>query len=151
MFILNPECMNTFEASASIHIDASPEKVWETLTTPEKVKQYMFGSDVETDWKKGSKIRYTGEYEGKPFEEKGEILEVEENKHLKTTNFSSMTGQEDKPENYVTVDYAIEEEGEGTRLTITQGNIREEKSVEGSRKNWEGVLQGFKKVAEIEE
>lgn len=143
--------MDTFEASASIHIDATPQHVWETLTTPGKIKQYMFAADVETDWKKGSKIRYTGEYEGKPFEEKGEILEVEKNKRLKTTNFSSMTGQEDKPENYVTVDYTIEEEGDGSRLTVTQGNIREEKSVDGSRKNWEGVLQGFKKVAEIEE
>jgi uncharacterized protein YndB with AHSA1/START domain len=40
-------------ATAEAEIDASPAKVWTALTDPEQIKQYMFGSRVETDWKQG--------------------------------------------------------------------------------------------------
>ena len=43
-------------AKAEITINASIEKVWDALVNPEKIKQYMFGSDVISDFKEGSKI-----------------------------------------------------------------------------------------------
>lgn len=59
-----------------------------------------------------------------------------------------MIGQEDKLENYVIVDYWIEEDGDGFRIMIIQGNICDEKSVVGSEKNWNGVFEVFRKVVE---
>lgn len=139
---------DTFTAETSIVIDAPAAEVWQALTDPAIIRKYMFGAEVESDWKEGGKIRYFGEYQGKPFEEKGEIKKIEPNKLLQATNYSSMTGKEDKPENYDLVTYTLEEKDGKTTITITQDNIKSEKAVEGSKANWNGVLQGMKKAVE---
>jgi uncharacterized protein YndB with AHSA1/START domain len=61
-----------YVATAEIEIDAPPTKVWSALTDPDQIKQYMFGSEVVTDWRQGSQIVWKGEYEGKEYEDKGE-------------------------------------------------------------------------------
>ena len=135
-------------ATTSVTIHAPASKVWEALVTPKIVKQYMFGADVESDWKVGSAIRYTGVYDGKPFEEKGEIKQFEPKKVFQATNFSSMSEQEDKPENYALVTYRLKADGSKTKLTISQNNIGSEKGVENSKTNWKGVLRSLKQTVE---
>ena len=54
-------------AKAVTLIAATKNKVWEALITPSAIKEYMFGSDVETDWKKGGKISWKGEFKGKKY------------------------------------------------------------------------------------
>ena len=68
---------DTTTARASVDLKASAEKVWDALTDPAKIKQYLFGTDTECDWRVGSRIYYRGEWEGKHYEDKGEILEIE--------------------------------------------------------------------------
>jgi uncharacterized protein YndB with AHSA1/START domain len=135
-------------ATASIILNAPPERVWRALTTPAEIKQYLFGTDAHSDFKKGSAITYTGEWEGKKYEDKGVIIESIPNALLHTTYFSSMTGKEDKPENYSNVYYRIEPTGKQTVLTITQDNNANEKSRDHSQANWNMVLQSLKKVVE---
>src|SRR5688500_11537279 len=112
----------TYIAKAETVINAPAEKVWEALTNPDMVKQYLFGTTVKSDWKVGSPITYSGEWEGKKYEDKGRILEVVPNKKLVSTYFSSMSGKEDKPENYNEVCYLLEPAGDGTKITIVQDN-----------------------------
>jgi uncharacterized protein YndB with AHSA1/START domain len=38
------------------YIIAPPEKVWEALTSPKFTRQYWFETDLESDWKVGSKV-----------------------------------------------------------------------------------------------
>jgi uncharacterized protein YndB with AHSA1/START domain len=135
-------------ATASITLNAPPEKVWKALTDPALIKQYLFGTDAHSDFKKGSAITYTGEWEGKKYEDKGEIIEAIPNALLHTTYFSSMSGKEDKPENYSNVYYRIEPTGRQTILTITQDNNADQQSRDHSQANWNMVLQSFKKVVE---
>ena len=40
----------TYVAKATINIDAPTSKVWDALTKPELIKQYLFGTEVTTDW-----------------------------------------------------------------------------------------------------
>ena len=47
-----------FEAVSTVTIAAPIDEVWDALTNPEKVKQYMHGTNLSTDWKKGSPIRW---------------------------------------------------------------------------------------------
>ena len=61
-------------AEAAVDIEASPSEVWGSLTDPEAIKQYFLGADVETDWRVGSPITFRGEWQGKSYEDKGEIL-----------------------------------------------------------------------------
>jgi uncharacterized protein YndB with AHSA1/START domain len=75
-------------ATAQCEIGAPPEKVWRALTDPELIKKYMFGSEVKTDWKPGSPITWTGEFEGRQYQDKGEIIAVEPERLIEVTHFS---------------------------------------------------------------
>lgn len=139
---------NKLTATASITLNATPERVWKALTDPAEIKQYLFGTDAHSDFKKGSTITYTGEWEGKKYEDKGVIVDVEPNRLLHTTYFSSMSGKEDRPENYANVYYRIEPAGHQTILTIVQDNNPDEKSRDHSQANWNMVLMSLKKLIE---
>jgi len=135
-------------ANTKITIDASPDRVWAALTTPEMIKQFMFGADVHTDWKVGGPLTYTGEYQGKPYEEKGTIKRIEPGKVLAATHYSSMSGKPDVPENYALVTWELQPKDGATVLTVAQDNIENEKGVEQSKQNWTGVLRTIKKIVE---
>lgn len=135
-------------AKAATTIDAPAPKVWDALTKPALIKQYLFGTEVTSDWKVGSPISYKGEWQGKPYEDKGEILEVEPGKRLVSTFWSALSGLPDTPENYNTVRYELTPDGDATRLTITQDNNASEEAATHSKENWQTVLDGMKKLIE---
>lgn len=128
-------------------VKAPLKKVWEALTDADIVKQYFFGSNQETNWKVGSPIRFWGEYEGQKYEDKGEVLEYEQNKKLAFSYLSSWSGLPDEPDNYLYVSYEVKEVPEGTQLSITQSNYDEEKA-KHSEANWATVIDGLKKIVE---
>lgn len=131
-----------------ITINASPDKVWRALTDPEMIKQYLFGTEASSDWKKGSSLTYRGEWNGKPYEDKGTIIDMQPGKLLHTTYYSPMSGKEDKPENYNNVIYTLDASGDGTTLTLTQDNIKDEAELEHMNKNWSMVLDAMKRLLE---
>jgi uncharacterized protein YndB with AHSA1/START domain len=87
-------------AATTISIDATAAEVWKALTSPELIKKYLMGTDVSSDWKEGSTITYSGEYNGKKYQDKGIIKKIEPGKILQSTYRSSISEKEDKPENY---------------------------------------------------
>ncbi len=137
-----------YEAKVSVVINASSKKVWEALTNPKLIKQYLFGTDTVTDWKNGSQIKWKGVWEGKSYEDKGEVIEAVPEKILRYTYWSSMSGLEDKKENYVTVSCIITNQKNNVKLTITQDNIKTKESKEHSEKSWSTVGEELKKIAE---
>jgi uncharacterized protein YndB with AHSA1/START domain len=139
---------NKFIAKATARINAPASKVWAALTTPEIMKQYLFGADVITDWKVGSPIIYRGEWEGKPFEDKGTILKFEPEKRLVSTHWSPLSGVPDTPENYHTVTYELLGKDGSTEVTITQDNNASEEEKLHSEQNWKTMLDGLKKMLE---
>jgi uncharacterized protein YndB with AHSA1/START domain len=135
-------------ATTQITVHAPSQKVWDALTTPALIKQYLMGADVHTDWKVGGPLEYTGSYQGKPFKEKGTIKKLEPGKLLQATHFSTSSGKEDKPENYALVTWKLHDEGGATVVSVSQDHIESEKGVEASKKNWTAVLEGLKKTVE---
>jgi uncharacterized protein YndB with AHSA1/START domain len=135
-------------ASASVTIDASPDRVWQALTDPAIIKRYMFGSDVTSDWTLGSSITYAGEYDGKKYEDHGEILEIEPTRLLRSTHFSPLSGQPDIPENYHTLTYTLERVGARTTLELTQDNNSSDDEAAHSASNWKLMLEALKSVVE---
>lgn len=135
-------------ATANISIHASAERVWDALVDPEQIKQYLFGTRATSDWQKGSSITYTGEWNGKLYEDKGAIVDIIPGKILHTTYYSSMSGKEDIPENYANVVYQIDPEEDQTILTVTQDNIDTEEAMQHSRDNWNQVLERLKTMIE---
>ncbi len=138
-----------FEAIKTVTIHASKRDVWNVLTNPDKVKEYMHGTEMSTDWKEGGPIFWRGEWKGRPYEDKGTVLAVEPQKLLSYTHWSPMGGSEDKPENYHTVTYALSGEDGETTLTLTQdNNPTQEEAEKMANQNWGPVMDGLKAVAE---
>jgi len=135
---------------ASVTIHATAAKVWEALTTPKIIKKYFFGTDAVSDWQVGSPLIFKGEWQGKHYEDKGTILEIVPQKLFKYNYWSSMSGIEDKPENYVDVTYEILGKDNDITLSVTQENIPDEKMKEHSEQNWNKVLGDLKKLLEGE-
>ena len=135
-------------AEATVIVAAPPAKVWAALTDPDQVSQYLMGTELQTDWQPGSPITWTGDYEGKPYVDKGEVLEVEENRRLAYTHFSPLTGAEDLPENYHTLWWSLEEVSGGTQVVLNQDNNATAEEADQNADNWQGVLLSLKKVAE---
>jgi uncharacterized protein YndB with AHSA1/START domain len=133
--------------TAEVEISASPQQVWSALTDPELIRQYFFGSTVETSWEPGTPITWSGEYDGTSYQDKGEIIEVVPDQRLVVTHFSPMTGQDDVPENYHRLTYSLEKEGDATRLTLEQDNTPEE-SVGDFQSNWDTMLGNLKELVE---
>jgi uncharacterized protein YndB with AHSA1/START domain len=135
-------------ARATTTVNASASKVWEAITKPELIKQYLFDTDVISDWKVGSPILYRGQWQGKPFEDRGKILELEPEQRLVSTHWSPLSGVPDLPENYHTVTYQLMEKDGGTEVTILQDNNASEEEKSHSESNWKTVLDGLKKLVE---
>ncbi len=139
---------STITGRVSIEIDAPVQKVWEALTTPEIIKQYFFGTTAVSDWKVGSSIIFKGEWEGKSYIDKGTILSILPLKMFRYNYWGSMSGIEDKPENYAIITYNLFEDGDITLLTIVQENIPDRKMKEHSEKNWNTVLHNLRDLLE---
>jgi uncharacterized protein YndB with AHSA1/START domain len=137
----------TATAQVSRVIPAKAEDVWKTLTTKEGMKAYMLGADVETDWKVGSPITMKGEFNGKPYEDRGEVRAFEPKKCFSYTHVSSAAPD---AEHLVTVEIAPHERG--TEVMITQANAdgrvtdadREHKAQ--YEKTWAMMLEGLEKA-----
>jgi uncharacterized protein YndB with AHSA1/START domain len=141
-------------ADVSQSIESDPAQVWEALINPEKIREYYLGAEVETDWKVGSPITWRGEWQGKPYSDKGEILDVEPLRHLAYSHWSPMTGSEDVAENYHRVDIDLTEVDGGTEVRLRQSNLLggvtegDRQSRAEFEKNWRSMLQGLRKVVE---
>ena len=132
----------------SITINATVSKVWDALTNTDLIKIYFFGTECISDWKKGSTILYKGTYEGKPYEDKGNILDIEKEKFILYNYWSSFSGTEDIPANYSVIKYELSADNNETTFTITQVGFKTQETHDHSATNWGYVMDGLKKMLE---
>ncbi len=143
-----PPVLSEAAQTTSVTINAPSTKVWDALTQNDKRKQWFFGVDTKTDWKEGSPLIHTGEFEGKPYKDKGEILEIEPGRMLVHTHWSDMSGLPDKPENYQTVSFMLTEVDGKTTVTVAESNFPNAKAREVSEASWQKALDGLKRLVE---
>ena len=110
----------------------------------------FLGSKVETDWEVGHAVTFSGEWQGKPFKDFGEIKSVDEGKEL---SFSHWSKTPERPENYHVVRYDLEPTGGKTKVTLSQFNHGPKPEVDEAtaaelKKTWTMMLDGLKKAAE---
>jgi uncharacterized protein YndB with AHSA1/START domain len=139
---------NTVIAQAQVEINAPIAKVWDALVDPALIKHYMFGTNAVSDWHEGAPIVWQGEWEGKPYEDKGRILQFKPEHVLQYSHYSPLAGQPDVPENYHTVTIALSPAGAGTIVALSQDNNATEEEREHSEQNWGTMLEGLKRFLE---
>ena len=118
--------LHEYIAQVSERIFAPASKVWEALVTP----------SIEMD--------------GNTYEDRGTILAIEPGAMLKYSYWSSLSGIEDKPENYVDITYEVKEHEGKTMITISQENIPSEKMKYHAIETWTKVLKNLKELLEEE-
>ena len=137
------------EVSESIDVHATPGRVWEVLTNPEIIKEYLFGTQTVTDWKVGSPEFFHGEYNGTTYKDKGVILENIPNQKISYSYWSGFSGTEDKPENYSKVTYTISPKENGiTTFIWTQKGYPDETRRDHSQNGMTDFLKQIKGIME---
>ena len=110
-------------------MNAPSARVWKALVDPKAIKQYMFGTNVVSEWHEGATIIWKGEWQGKSYEDKGVILQLEPGRTIQYSHFSPLSGLPDKPENYHTVTIELSYKDNQTLVSLTQ-----DKNADGRRK-----------------
>lgn len=131
-----------------ITIHASAEAVWDVLVNPEKIKQYLYGTNTISDWKEGGPIIFTGEWEGKMYTDKGTILKLEKHSIFKYSYYSSFSPLPDLPENYASVKFMLEPLQGTIVLRLEQQGFSDDAAFEHSDMNWNSILMQMKAMAE---
>ncbi|MDR6972634.1 SRPBCC family protein [Leifsonia shinshuensis] len=143
--------MGEYVARAEIDVEAPRRTVWRVLTSNGAHPEIMFGAEVVSDWRLGSRIVWRGEWQGQSFEDHGRVIELEDLQEpwrIVLTHFSPLSGLPDEPENYHTLRFELDEIPGGTRITLDQDNNPTREAAEHSRANWAKMLEGVKAVAE---
>ena len=140
----------TAQVSRTLH--APVDEVWRVLTDARKVGSLFMGSTVETNFHVGSPITFRGEFKGKAYEDKGQILAAEPGRTLSFSHYSGLSGAPDTPDNYHVVSFALTPDGRRTKVTLTQRNLKggvkpsDEAHRDEYEKNWSTVLDGLAKT-----
>jgi uncharacterized protein YndB with AHSA1/START domain len=132
----------------TIQIQAPAAAVWDALVNPDKIKVYFFGTEVISDWTPGSRIIFQGEYQGQQYQDGGTILDIRPAKLLQYTYWSSMSGMDDKQENYALVTYQLSEKDGSTELRVEQKGFAKSDARNHAEQNWTAVLDKVKELSE---
>ena len=137
-------------AEAHIEINADADNIWNALIDPQEIKKYMFGAKVTSNWEEGGDITWEGEMNGKPYKDKGKVIQLRPAQLLQYTHFSPLANVPDTPENYhsITIELTPREDEAVTKVSLSQDNNKTDKEKDESQKNWQAMLQGLKKVVE---
>ncbi|WP_308121564.1 SRPBCC domain-containing protein [Actinotalea ferrariae] len=137
-------------ATVETRVAARRDDVWRVLTAPGSRPEIMFGAETVTDWQVGSPVVWRGEWDGKAFEDKGQVLEVDAGRRLVVTHWSPLSGAPDVPESYHTLTWTLEDDGAGTVVRLEQDNNASPEEAEHSAANWRTMVDGLRTVAEGE-
>jgi uncharacterized protein YndB with AHSA1/START domain len=140
--------MRDIDTSATVTIDAPAERVWAAITTPELIKEWFFGVDTEAEWRPGGTLVHRGTYQGQPYEDKGEILEIEPPTSLVHTHWSPAAGLPDQPEHYQRVTWSLRGRDAVTELTVSEQNLPSEEAKAISDQSWSMVLDNLRRLLE---
>ena len=140
--------MNHFVVTRSMMLQASPARVWDTLTNPAMTRRYMNDCAVSSDWLIGSPIRWNDDENRLRY--KGDILEYEPGRKITYSCFDPRAGEDDHPSSYMHVSYVVVPRNGVTELLVTLSNFGDHDSrAEQAAENWDlEVLPKLKSLAE---
>jgi uncharacterized protein YndB with AHSA1/START domain len=131
----------------TIYIAATPERVWQALTTAEFSRQYFFGFAVEMETRVGGSFIVRAPDGSTHID--GEVLACDPPSRLSVTWNVNWPGLVEKLGQTI-VTYEIAQIGDAVRLTMTEAHERvlPEDILSGGRMGWPAILSSLKSVLE---
>jgi uncharacterized protein YndB with AHSA1/START domain len=132
-----------------VFIKATPEQIWEAITTPEFTMQYFHGSRVEGEWESGGAYRGYSPDRSQVWVE-GEVLESDPPRRLQHT-WRSLYNEDQAKEPASRVTWEIEERDGGVSiLRVTHDELERSPltAVGVSGEGWMHVISGLKTLLE---
>ena len=134
----------------TIYIAATPEKVWQALTSAEFSRKYFFGNAVDVDLRVGGS--YVVRTPDGALHISGEVIECDPPKKLTITfnvNWPALIERLGS----TLVTYEIEPAGDAVRLTMTESHDRplNDDILSGGRQGWPAILSSLKSLLETGE
>jgi uncharacterized protein YndB with AHSA1/START domain len=131
----------------TIYIAATPEKVWQALTSAEFSRKYFFGNAVEVDLRVGG--AYVVRTADGSLHISGEVIECDPPKKLTMTFNVNWPALIEKL-GPTLVTYEIEPFGEVVKLTLLQSHDRpiSDDILSGGRSGWPAILSSLKSLLE---
>lgn len=126
-----------------ILIEASRKTVWDYLTLPTLMKEWMGDEEMEidilSDWKIGGSFVIKG-FHHVLFENRGTILKLKPETVFEYEYLSSMSNLEDVPGNYTTISFHLEAKGDQTELRVETNNFPTFEIYKHLEFYWNGTL-----------
>ncbi|WP_214475230.1 SRPBCC domain-containing protein [Mesorhizobium sp. dw_380] len=136
----------------TIAIDAGPAEVWQVLTTPGMIPQWMSDEEltVSLQGHEGGAIVIRGVLHGMPFENHGTVRMFEPQKSFAYSYWSTLSASRlaDAPENHTVVSFALAPADGGTLLTLTLSDFAEPAIRPHANLYWGPTLRILKAVCE---
>jgi uncharacterized protein YndB with AHSA1/START domain len=136
----------------TVTINAPASAVWDALTLPHIMKQWMAEPDVHvdivTDWNVGGPISIRGVLSRVPFENRGTVLQWEPMRLLRYSHLSSLSRLPDRPENYSIFEFRLTPLDERTSLVLTIENFPTEVILRHLDFYWRTTVEVLKKMIE---
>ncbi len=131
----------------TIYIAATPEQVWQALTSAEFSRQYFFGNAVEIDLRIGG--AFIVRTPDGALHITGEVFECDPPRQLTVTFNVNWPALIEKL-GPTLVTYEIEQAGSTVRLTMTESHDRpiDDDILSGGRAGWPAILSSLKSVLE---
>ncbi len=131
----------------TIYIAATPEAVWQALTSAEFSRKYFFGNAVEVDLKVGG--AYVVRQPDGSLHISGEVVECDPPRKLTITFNVNWPALIEKLGSTL-VTYEIEPAGDAVRLTMTEAHDRPlgDDILSGGRQGWPAILSSLKSLLE---
>ena len=123
------------------------QNAWNILVDPQRASELWWGSTVESDFTAGHPIIWKGEWEGKPFEDRGTILQVQAPTLLQYSHWSPSMGP-DVEENRNILTWRLSEESGAVRITFQHTNIATQEMKDHSEPMWNQLLARMKELLE---
>jgi uncharacterized protein YndB with AHSA1/START domain len=133
-----------------VAIQAKPSVVWKALTHPDSMNQWMFDSklDIITDWRIGGAMIIRGHLNGKPFENRGVVLQFVPGRVLQYSHLSSLLNLPDTPENHTLVGFAVTHQEDRTVVSLTLDNFPTESTYKHLAFYWTVALDLLRRFVE---
>ncbi len=136
----------------SIRINASPKAVWEALTQPGLMKNWMADSAIEiiTTWEVGSPIIINIEEVSykTSFKNTGIVLQFLEERVLEYSHLSSISRLADEAENYTIIRFTLQQEEDHTLLELNLSNFPTQSHYKHIDFYWAVTLEILKQFVE---